>query len=194
MKVVIITLAVLLSSVQGFAQQSVVEAVRVDVVQRGIVISGPCGAFEITSRVAWTLRDAGWGLLGGKSPAQNGCTVGPERYAVDVIQNRVTGCTIDILVNSETENRPAWQQLHCNLPSIEWRAPFEQDTPIEPPCPNCDHEPSDLAELKVQVEFMRQQMQHLEETIRLFLERPHAPYPVYRGSVLGFGVTLRPEP
>jgi hypothetical protein len=112
----------------------VVAAVKAALVARGVDLSGPCGAFEITGRVAYVLRGEGWGLVA-KSPAQNGCSVpGHERYAVDAVM-KPDGTTIDLLVNAETENRPAWQPTGAAATS-SWRAPFAMDLEVPPPPTN----------------------------------------------------------
>ena len=56
MKSVIVVVFVIALAVPATAQQSVVAAVKADLVARGVDLSGDCGAFAITSRVAWTLR------------------------------------------------------------------------------------------------------------------------------------------
>ena len=120
----------------AFAQDhtATVSAVKADLVARGVSIAGPCGAFAITGRTAWALRGEGWGLIA-KNPGQNGCSTNGERYAVDALANRITGQWVDLLINSETENVPAWQ-LHEGTPDSFWRAPFEMETPIPvPPTP-----------------------------------------------------------
>jgi hypothetical protein len=108
--------------------------VKAELVARGVDLSGPCGAFEITGRVAYALRGEGWGLVV-KSSAQNGCSVpGHERYAVDAVM-KPDGTTIDLLVNAETENRPAWQPTGA-APVSSWRAPFAMDQGVPPPPTN----------------------------------------------------------
>jgi hypothetical protein len=86
-------------------------------------------AFQITGRVAWILRNEGWGLLGGKSASQNGCTVGGERYAIDFLVQKPSGQGVDMLVNAENQNTPAWQlfPLSPNPDLSKWRAPFPMD-------------------------------------------------------------------
>ncbi len=109
-----------------------VQAVKDQLVAQGVNLSGPCGAFQITGRVAWRLRAQGWGLIA-KSPGQNGCDVAGGRYAVDAIMLQ-DGTTIDLLINSETENTPAWQQVG-SAPVSAWRAPFDMGGVITPPPP-----------------------------------------------------------
>src|SRR5215218_3497167 len=112
MKKLLVVAGLLLSAAPATAQDhtALVAAVKADLVARGVNISGPCGAFQITGRVAWLLKDEGWGLFT-KNPAQNGCTVNGARYAVDVLIQKPTAQAVDMLVNSETQNIPAWQKF-----------------------------------------------------------------------------------
>lgn len=110
-----------------------VAAVKADLESRGVNLLGACGAFEITSRVAWLLRSEGWGLIF-KNPGQNGCSYPTrERYAVDAIMLS-GGQVVDMLINSETENTPAWQLKDITDPSL-WRQPFERDAGVPVPTP-----------------------------------------------------------
>jgi hypothetical protein len=130
MRKVILVGTLLLCAAPVLAQDhtDLVRAVKADLVARGVNIAGPCGAFQITGRVAYLLRDEGWGLLA-KSPAQNGCTINGARYAVDVVVRRPSGQGVDMLINAETQNIPAWQLFP--LPAVpdftQWRAPFQMD-------------------------------------------------------------------
>lgn len=117
-----------------------IASIKADLVARGVNLTGPCGAFEITKRVAWALRDEGLGLVA-KNAAQNGCDANGERYAIDALMLR-DGQTWDILVNGGGEedanhqpkpgtgNGPAWQVTGA-APRDAWRAPFEVD-PLPP--------------------------------------------------------------
>ena len=138
MKKLLIVGGLLLCAAPVMAQDhtDVVRAVKADLVARGVNILGPCGAFQITGRVAWILRNEGWGLLGGKSAAQNGCTVGGERYAIDFLVQKPSGQGVDMLVNAGNQNTPAWQlfPLSPNPDLSKWRAPFPLD-PLPPPPP-----------------------------------------------------------
>jgi len=120
-----------------------VASVKADLVARGVNLTGPCGAFEITKRVAWALRDEGFGLVA-KNPGQNGCDANGERYAIDALMLR-NGQTFDLLVNSGGEERngvpvpgtgngPAWQETGAAAQS-SWRAPFPVETPVVLPDP-----------------------------------------------------------
>jgi hypothetical protein len=117
-----------------------IASIKADLVARGVNLTGPCGAFEITSRVAWALRDEGFGLIA-KNAAQNGCTVNGQRYAIDAIMLK-DGQTFDILISAGGEedanrqpipgtgNGPAFQVTGA-APRESWRGPFEVD-PVPP--------------------------------------------------------------
>jgi hypothetical protein len=113
----------------------IVAMVKADLVARGVDISGPCGAFQITGRVGWILRHEGWGLLH-KNPGNNGCSINGDRYAVDFLVHNPSGQGVDMLINAETENIPAWQlfPLPQNPDLTLWRPPFAMD-PDAPPAP-----------------------------------------------------------
>jgi hypothetical protein len=123
------------------AQIEVVSAVKNDLVARGISLAGPCGAFEITKRVAWILRDHGVYLL--SKPSGNNC----QGYSVDyIVFTDASGR--DILADGGGENTPQWSS-EPNEPSGTFvgrrRDPFDPgDTitptppPIEPVPPQTD--------------------------------------------------------
>ena len=122
-----------------------IASIKADLVARGVNLTGPCGAFEITKRVAWALRGEGFGLVA-KSPAQNGCDANGERFAIDAIMLR-DGQTFDILVSAGGEedanhqpkpgtgNGPAFQVTGA-APRESWRAPFQVDPLPDPPKPD----------------------------------------------------------
>ena len=117
MKKLLLIAGLLMSAAPTMAQDhtDVVARVKADLVARGVNISGPCGAFQITGRVAWLLKDEGWGLLS-KNPAQNGCSTNGDRYAVDFLVHKPSGQGVDMLVNSETQNIPlALDPRPCGL-------------------------------------------------------------------------------
>ena len=90
-----------------------IEAVKADLRRRGISMSGDCGAFEITRRVAWAFRDRGAGLESKNYGRQ--C----QWFSQDIVL--FNNCTsIDILVGGGSENGAAWQ-VH-SLP--DWRSYF----------------------------------------------------------------------
>jgi hypothetical protein len=123
---------------------AIVAAVKADCVARGLNLLGPCGAFNITGRVAWELRNQGWNLIF-KTAVQNGCSYPEhERYAVDALLHN-DGTVIDCLINAETENIPAWNPTG-SVPMGLARTPFNLDENI-PPDPNPDPTNPDLTEI-----------------------------------------------
>jgi len=81
-------------------QVGVVHQVKAALVAAGVSILGDCGAFEITKRVAWTLRAQGIGLR------QKLVGVNCDGYSTDVID--VNGQEYDIIGNAGTTNDPQW--------------------------------------------------------------------------------------
>ena len=80
-----------------------VAAVKAWLIDQGVNLTGPCGAFAITRRVAWGLRDQGAGLL--SKPAGNNC----EGYATDIVMfHDAGGDIIDILGDGGHANTPMW--------------------------------------------------------------------------------------
>lgn len=153
----------ILTSVPVWGQDhtDVVTAVKAELVAAGTNLAGPCGAFAITGRVAWLLRSEGWGLIT-KNPGQNGCSVeGRDRYAIDALAQQDGSQWVDLLINSETDNTPAWQ-LHAGSgqPSSEWAAPFDMGGPPGPgPSPSTDHNVivDLLGELQLQMSQLKEQ-------------------------------------
>lgn len=175
--------------------QTVID-VKAQLVALGFDLSGPCGAFAITCRVAWALRDEGWGLIA-KSPGQNGCTVPEGRYAVDAILQRPSGETIDLLINAETENTPAWQTTGA-APLGAWSFPFDADagqpvpvpTPIPTPTPTPVPVPQGCT-CKTELEGVRQQLDLILIELHQIRDRK---IPNYVGRVAYLGsVKLTPE-
>ena len=78
-----------------------VAEVKAQLQARGVDLTGPCGAFAITKRVAWGLRATGAGLL--SKPSGNNC----EGFAVDIIAFP-TGLIVDILGDAGNANTPSW--------------------------------------------------------------------------------------
>lgn len=74
------------------AQQSLVESVKAELVARGVPLAGPCGAFEITKRVAWRLRATGAGLIA-KTAGQNNC----QLFGTDIVMYP-DGRIVDMLI------------------------------------------------------------------------------------------------
>jgi hypothetical protein len=78
-------------------------------------------AFRVCNTFADVLAaiEPGWGLLGGKSPSQNGWSFGGERYAVDIVCNQVTKEMFDCLVDATDQDEPAWQKRNLS-PNMNW--------------------------------------------------------------------------
>ena len=112
--------------------QDLVERIKAQLEAQGVDLQGPCGGFQITSRVAWTLRGERAGLL--DKPAGNNCA----GYAVDIICYP-TGEIIDCLGDAGGDNRPLWNDAGTVDPQ-RWREPFPPlDAPTpEPPAPPPD--------------------------------------------------------
>ena len=105
-------------------------ATKQRLLQQGHDLTGPCGAFAITSRVAWALRDdGGAGLL--DKPTGNNC----QGFAVDIICYP-NGDIYDILGDAGGENRPTWNFAGTVDPP-RYRPPFSLDpVPNPPPVPS----------------------------------------------------------
>lgn len=100
---------------------ALVACIKDDLVRRGANLSGPCGAFEITLRVAWALRDRGAGLEAYSGTSCNG-------YSHDIVFFYPSAESADILIGAGGTNTPAWQ-YHGPEPSLlgNWRAPWNPD-------------------------------------------------------------------
>lgn len=104
-------------------------------------LAGPCGAFEITKRVAWFLRGEGAGLLA--KPSGNNC----DGFATDIVMY-ADGALVDILSDSGGGNGPTWTVTGELRPLDQWRAPFFTPIPgaVDPgPVPPPDAGGSDDA-------------------------------------------------
>ena len=96
-----------------------VAAVKAMLVAQGVNLSGPCGAFAITKRVAWGLRHLGCGLL--DKPGGNNC----QGFATDIVMFRDQGGQIiDILGDGGGNNAPQWGVSDTVDPG-RWRAPVD---------------------------------------------------------------------
>lgn len=105
-------------------------------------LTGPCGAFEITKRVAWALRGEGAGLLA--KPSGNNC----DGFATDIVMYSGDGALVDILSDSGGGNGPTWTVTGELRPLDQWRAPFFTPIPgaVDPePVPPPDTGGSDDA-------------------------------------------------
>lgn len=100
---------------------AMVQAVIAHLQARGISMSGPCGAYEITRRVAWAFANRGAGVE--RKPGGTNC----EGRSIDIVIF-TDGMTIDMLVGAGGQNGPAWQE-HPLLPDWRdyWIAPTNPD-------------------------------------------------------------------
>lgn len=133
----VLTALFLLTATIAHAQVELVSAVKADLVARGVNLAGPCGAFEITKRVAWALRAQGVGLL--DKSAGNNC----QGYSVDYLVFPDSSGR-DILGDGGGDNVPEWD-AEPNEPAGtfagRWRAPIDPTDgpiigiPVPPPVP-----------------------------------------------------------
>jgi hypothetical protein len=96
---------------------------------KGVSLTGPDGAFEITGRVAWELRGEGAGLLDKPGGNQS------HGFATDIICYP-DGQLWDILGDGGGANNPQWNESDKVDPS-RYR-PAKQMDPIPVPPPNPD--------------------------------------------------------
>lgn len=107
-------------------QAFVVAEVKAELESRGVALSGPCGAFEITRRVAWRLRDRGAGLL--TKPSGNNC----QGFAVDIVAF-ADGSIVDMLIDGGKTNGPTWNVKADKVDPSRWRTPADPgDAPVPP--------------------------------------------------------------
>jgi hypothetical protein len=105
---------------------SVVREVKADLERRGMSLSGPCGAFEITKRVAWQLRAEGAGVL--TKPDGENC----QGFAKDIVAYP-DGRIFDMLIDGGGTNGPAWQDKGTVSPERYRRATDPGDGGSPPP-------------------------------------------------------------
>ena len=66
-------------------------------------MAGPCGAFEITRRVAWAFRNRGAGTE--RKPGGANC----QGQSIDIIIF-TDGQTVDMVGGAGVENNPSWNE------------------------------------------------------------------------------------
>lgn len=110
--------------------KDLVRAVKDSLVAAGVDLSGPCGAFEITKRVAWGLRFEGAGLL--DKPSGNNC----GGYATDIVCYS-DGLIYDCLEDGGGENKPQWPDDGEQVDPERWREAVDPggDLPMPEPGP-----------------------------------------------------------
>ena len=108
--------------------QAVVQQVKDELIAAGEVLDGACGAFKITSTVAWRLRAQGWGLIHSDG---NGCDQVPtegEKYRTDTVMQK-SGSVIDMLGTAESNNGMVYPQV----PHESYNIPQWNPTGAQPP-------------------------------------------------------------
>lgn len=125
-----LVLLFLLVAAPAFAQHAahpdLVATVTAQLRAQGADLSGACGAFAITKRVAWLLQGEGVGLL--SKPAGNNC----EGYAVDYLVYQ-DGIGVDILQDAGGQNGATWQADFDAALLGRWRAPVDPGGSPVPP-------------------------------------------------------------
>jgi hypothetical protein len=98
--------------------QEVVERIKQNLVDRGVNLKGPCGAFEIIKRVVWFFRHEGAGLV--LKPGGNNC----KGYSVDWIVFK-DGRGGDILGDAGNTNSPRWDIHEGVEEAARWAPPID---------------------------------------------------------------------
>ena len=155
MKSLLLVVLLLAFATPTTAQTAIVAIVKDELVARGVNILGPCGALEITRRVAWRLRDTGAGLYA--KVQGNNC----QGFAVDIITYS-DGRLYDILVNAENENVPAWNLVNAGTgfpgTNPNWRPVLVNPDGAEPPLPPVP--PLDLSGIYARLDALLQRLDH----------------------------------
>jgi hypothetical protein len=195
-----------LNTAYAQSHQDVVVSVKAGLVAQGADLSGACGAFKITKRVAWQLRVETAGLL--TKTSGNNC----DGYATDIVAYP-DGRIFDILIDAGASNGPAWNADGTVDPSRYHVAidPGDVVTPPQPPVPP-PAPPVDLGPLMARVSVVEQKVRDVTEAVIAqravldnFLQQladlhqqiaslplPSKPIPVScSASVLGIGVRCR---
>lgn len=139
----------------------VVESVKASLLAASVDLSGPCGAFQITKRVAWLLRSEGTGLL--SKPGGNNC----DGYSVDYL-TYIDGSGVDILGDAGNTNSPGWSDGEPVGALLgRWRAPLDPTggpapvplppTTVPPSSPAADELLSRIRAIEQAVADIRQQ-------------------------------------
>lgn len=114
----------------------VVARVKADLVARGLNLSGPCGAFEITRRVLWELRAEGWGYLAAPPGGEN-CNGFRTDKGV-----RPGGTFVDCLVDAGGANTPSWQERVATPDEVAAFRPLVDPGDMPDPAPAWPDEPT----------------------------------------------------
>lgn len=100
--------------------EALIACVKSQLQARGVNLSGSCGAFEITLRVAWLLRDRGARIELYDGTSCNG-------HSHDIILFMPSGVSVDMLTGAGGENGPAWQVHHELIPGAPHVFPWNPD-------------------------------------------------------------------
>jgi hypothetical protein len=139
------------------SHQDVVALVKSELMAKGEELSGACGAFKIVIRVAWRLRHEGYGLLGGKTPGQNGCAINGDKYAADWLL-KADGHGVDVLGDAGGQNAPTWREE-------EAEARFYRPA-FDPGDSRTDSLPNTPPNLSVDLEPIYQALESLQKQIK----------------------------
>lgn len=177
----------------------VVEAVKASLETRGFDLSGPCGAFQITKRVAWDLRAQGAGLH--KKPHGHNC----DGFATDIVVMKKSDTVYevyDILIDSGGQNDPTFDLKGLINDPANYVPAFDpHDAPPAPtPSPEPPRQPADLTAVFQAIYTLDANLAALLRDVLEQLDRIEAAkkpepvkFPVYRGRLFGFTLTLTPD-
>lgn len=174
---------------------AVVQRVKQQLEASGADLSGPCGAFAITQRVAWTLRNQGYGLL--DKPSGNNC----RGYATDIVVDAL-GNYYDCLADGGGANTPQWPDTPEVGDVTRWRPALDPaDAPLPVPVPVPPSDDRVLLKLEEVGQKLVAQGMLIDQQNRLIAELiakpsttpPPITFPVYSGSLFGMTITLRPK-
>lgn len=178
--------------------QAVVERIKNELVAKGVNLTGVCGAFEITKRVAWELRDSGLGLLWKGHTNGNDC----QGYAGGHVM-MPDGTHWDPLGDAGGANIPQWNLVvytaddpdPAHKPLIGqpfkrpemYRAPFndwDEETPETP-----DDDP--FVAMRDQLRLIRILLETVGQDLDMLVDRKPSSY---QGKIFGYTITLEPVP
>jgi hypothetical protein len=116
-RILLFTLVACSLTLNATAQLNIVEEVKNELISNRIDLSGPCGAFQITKRVAWRLRAQGAGYIR-KTAGQNNCNL----HGVDIVMFK-DGRIVDILIDAGNSNGPSWDTSKTPVDPSLWQEP-----------------------------------------------------------------------
>ena len=104
--------------------QQLVENIKARLVAQGVDLSGPCGAFKVTLRVAWALRAQGFGLL-----AKGGTNCGGFSTDAVILPD---GTHYDVLTDAGGGNGPIWHLVTLEGTDLPYKRPEDYRPAIDP--------------------------------------------------------------